>query len=115
MCVRGCVRVRAHILVCICVYVVVCVCVCVCVRAGVFMCGVYLCVCVCVCVSVCGCMCACVCVRALMVDKVLAQRIRYRDYTIRVTHQGTESLRNDFKSAECVGYLRDTLYLHPLS
>ena len=44
----------------------------------------------CVCAYLCACACVCVRVCWLHSRKLLVQRIRYRDYTVWVSHQGTE-------------------------
>ena len=62
----------------------------------------YVCVCVCVyvCVGVFVVVCACMCVYVFWLHskKVLAQRIRYGNYTIWMTLQGTESSVMTFRS-----------------
>ena len=61
----------------------------------------------CVCVRVCACMCVCVCVCVLvgcMGEKVLAQTIRYRDYTIWMTLQGNESRVTTFRLRHIVSH-----------
>ena len=73
----------------VCVYVYVCVCVCVCSCE-------YLCVCMCVCV--------CVCVFWVHGSKVLAQSIRYRDYTISMTRQGTDSRVTTFRQRHIMSH-----------
>ena len=88
VCVRACVRAFVRAYVCVC---------CVRVRAYVLVSSCapsatsFGLVCLCVCRSA-------VCFSSFICMYVLAQRIRYRDYTIWVTHQGIESRITTFRS-----------------
>ena len=77
-----------YMLACACVFVYVCVC-------------VRVCICVCACARVCVCVCVCFGCKG---KKVPAQRIRYRDYTIWITLQGTESRLTTFRLRHIISH-----------